>query len=135
MQPVTMTRGILALPPLVAVPLTLPLGATPPAAQAQTGAQPSAPTSASLVKKPAAPKAKSYAKPKVEKKVEKSKGAVEERDWTVMYYLDADCNLEAPMLDDIDDPDDLARLREILAASPHLAPHTAALLMKVGAPL
>jgi uncharacterized protein len=33
-----------------------------------------------------------------------------------------------PMLDDIDDPDDLARLRETLAASPHLAPHTAAML-------
>ncbi len=33
-----------------------------------------------------------------------------------------------PMLDDIDDPDDLARLRDTLAASPHLAPQTAAAL-------
>ena len=33
-----------------------------------------------------------------------------------------------PMLDDIDEPDDLARLKETLAASPHLAPHTFAAL-------
>ncbi len=95
----TTTRGILALSTLVAATLALPLGATPPAAQAQAGA----PTAASLVKKPAAPKAKTYTKPTVKKKLEKSKGAVAERDWTVMYYLDADCNLEAPMLDDIDE--------------------------------
>jgi len=36
-----------------------------------------------------------------------------------------------PMLDDIDDPDELARLRETLTAAPDLAPHTAAVLMPV----
>jgi rSAM/selenodomain-associated transferase 1 len=33
-----------------------------------------------------------------------------------------------PMLDDIDTPDDLARLRATLVAAPNLAPHTAAIL-------
>jgi uncharacterized protein len=33
-----------------------------------------------------------------------------------------------PILDDVDEPADLARLRDTLAASPHLAPHTAAVL-------
>ncbi len=33
-----------------------------------------------------------------------------------------------PMLDDVDEPADLERLRATLAASPHLAPHTAAVL-------
>jgi uncharacterized protein len=37
------------------------------------------------------------------------------------------------MLDDIDDPDDLARLKETLAVSPHLALHTAAAL-RAGSP-
>ena len=33
-----------------------------------------------------------------------------------------------PILDDVDEPADLDRLRDTLAASPHLAPHTAAVL-------
>ena len=33
-----------------------------------------------------------------------------------------------PILDDLDTPDDLARLRQTLAAAPSLAPHTAAVL-------
>ena len=98
MSPSTSRTGLF-LSASLALALFLPVGALAPAAgQAGAGA-----TSASLVKKPPAPKAKAYEKPKVAKKVERSKGAVAERDWTVMYYLDADCNLEAPMLDDIDE--------------------------------
>ena len=99
----TATRGILALCSLLVATLALALGAAPPGAHAQAGAPASGPSAASLVKRPPAPQAKAYEKPKVAKKVERSKGAVAERDWTVMYYLDADCNLEAPMLDDIDE--------------------------------
>lgn len=37
-----------------------------------------------------------------------------------------------PLLDDLDEPDDLARLRELLAADPARAPHTAAFLQQMG---
>ncbi len=83
----------------LAAALSLPLGAAAPAAQ--PAAKPV--TSASLVKRPPAPKPKSYARPTVAKPVARSKGAVAERDWTLMYYLDADCNLEPDMLDDMDE--------------------------------
>ena len=98
MSPSTSRAGLF-LSASLALAFFLPVGAATPAA-GQAGASA---TSASLVKKPSVPKAKSYEKPKIAKKVERSKGAVAERDWTVMYYLDADCNLEAPMLDDIDE--------------------------------
>ena len=98
-MPPSTSRAVLSLSASLALSLFLPVGAAAPAA-GQAGASA---TSASLVKKPAAPTAKSYAKPAVAKKVARSKGAVAERDWTVMYYLDADCNLEAPMLDDVDE--------------------------------
>jgi len=87
-------RGILYLSLLIAAVFALPLAAATPAAK---------PTAASLVKKPAPPKAKSYAAPTVPKKIAKSKGAVAEREWTLLYYLDADCNLEPDMLDDMDE--------------------------------
>jgi hypothetical protein len=90
------TRLVLALS--VALCLSLPIGAAA-AAKKPAGNV----TSASLVKRPPAPAAKDYAKPVVAKKVARSKGAAAERDWTVLYYLDADCNLEPDMLDDVDE--------------------------------
>ena len=89
----TCRRGIVYLSLLIAAAFALPLAAATPAAK---------PTAATLVKKQPAPKPKSYAAPTA-KKVAKSKGAVAERDWTLMYYLDADCNLEPDMLDDMDE--------------------------------
>ena len=56
-------RGILYLSVLIAAVFALPLAAATPAAK---------PTAASLVKKPAPPKAKSYAAPTVAKKIAKS---------------------------------------------------------------
>jgi len=81
--------------------VALALASGPPAGAAGTSA--GKPTADSLVKRPAPAKAPAYAKPKVEKKVAKSQGAAAEREWTVMYYLDADCDLEPPMLDDLDE--------------------------------
>ena len=37
-----------------------------------------------------------------------------------------------PLLDDVDEPEDLARLRDVLAADPSRAPHTAASLQQLG---
>lgn len=37
-----------------------------------------------------------------------------------------------PLLDDVDEPEDLSRLREVLAANPSRAPHTAACLQQLG---
>ncbi|MEO8195350.1 MAG: clostripain-related cysteine peptidase, partial [Thermoanaerobaculia bacterium] len=87
-------RGTLYLSLFVAAAFALPLAAATPAAK---------PTAAALVKKQAAPKPKAYAAPTLSKKIAKSRGAVAERDWTLMYYLDADCNLEPDMLDDMDE--------------------------------
>ncbi|MEO7794159.1 MAG: clostripain-related cysteine peptidase [Thermoanaerobaculia bacterium] len=98
MQFSTVRRGFLGLAVFAVAALSLPLSAATPAA-----APAARPSAASLVKKQAAPKPKSYPKPVVEKKLAKSKGAVAERDWTLMYYLDADCNLEPDMLDDMDE--------------------------------
>ncbi len=87
-------RGILYLSALIAAFVALPLAAATPAAK---------PSAASLVKKQPAPRTKTYAAPTVAKKIAKSKGAVAEREWTLLYYLDADCNLEPDMLDDMDE--------------------------------
>ena len=90
----TVRRGLVYLALLIAAAFALPLAAATPAAK---------PSAAALVKKQPAPSPKTYAAPTVAKKVAKSKGAVAERDWTLMYYLDADCNLEPDMLDDMDE--------------------------------
>ena len=93
------SQGRLALSVLLSWSLAMPPGAAaaPPGPGTAT-ASPSA-----LVKRPAAQKPKTYAALPATKAFERSKGAVAERDWTVMYYLDADCNLEAPMMDDVDE--------------------------------
>ena len=94
MQLSAVRRGFVYLSVLLAATFALPLAAATPAAKPSAGA---------LVKKQPAPQPKTYAKPPAAKKVTKSKGAVAERDWTLMYYLDADCNLEPDMLDDMDE--------------------------------
>lgn len=57
----------------------------------------------SIVKKKTPPQAKTYAPPALPKRIAASKGAIPMRDWTVIYYLDADNNLEPDMLNDVNE--------------------------------
>src|SRR5262245_61955735 len=55
--------------------------------------------------KPKPPKkpAKTYAPVELPHKIQKSRGAVPQREWTILYYLDADNDLEPYMLNDVDE--------------------------------
>lgn len=79
--------------------LCLSLFAATPAAKPSAGKK----TAASLVKKQPPPKRTVYPKPALANKITRSKGAVAAKEWTVLYYLDADNNLEPDMLNDVNE--------------------------------
>ena len=60
-------------------------------------------TSSSFVKKRPPAKRTVYPKPALAKKIAPSKGAVPAKEWTILYYLDADNNLEPDMFDDVNE--------------------------------
>jgi hypothetical protein len=86
--------------------VSLPLFARPdpPDDGARAAKQPAGKkTAASLVKKQPPPKRTVYPKPALTRKIAPSKGAVAAKEWTVLYYLDADNNLEPDMLNDVNE--------------------------------
>src|SRR5262249_43397105 len=58
----------------------------------------------SIIKTKTPPKPrKQYAPAKLPHKIEAHRGGMPARDWTILYYMDADNNLEPFMMDDVDE--------------------------------
>ncbi len=89
--------------------LCLSLFAATPAAKPPAGKK----TAASLVKKEPPPKKTVYPKPTLTKKIARSKGAVAAKEWTILYYLDADNNLEPDMLSDVNEMEEVGSTDQI----------------------